>query len=152
MSPLKYSQPLGEFCSQDASLIKICKWCVFWKSWCNLSLVSAFDRPRKGGITVVPRRAVAMCSPSAAPTVPVVSPRTRPSRSLWSGTLWRQRLWETSRRPVSLTVGSQHLPHGLPQPSSHVNVLVNLCPLCCSVCAAQALREAALLCQLCHPQ
>lgn len=62
------------------------------------------DRPRRGGITVVLRRAVGMCSPSAAQTVPVVFPRTRPSRSLSSGTSWRQRQWETSQRPVSLTV------------------------------------------------
>ncbi|KAL0158096.1 hypothetical protein M9458_046172, partial [Cirrhinus mrigala] len=58
---------------------------------------------RRGGITVVPRRDVDMSSPSAAQTVPGVSPRTRPSRSLSSEILWRLQLLGTSLKPVSLT-------------------------------------------------
>ncbi|KAK3519152.1 hypothetical protein QTP70_018832 [Hemibagrus guttatus] len=61
-----------------------------FSSMINSQLVS--PRPRKGGTTVVPRRAVATFSPSAVPTVPVACPKTRPSRSLSSGTLSRQQL------------------------------------------------------------
>lgn len=69
-----------------------------------------FNRPRKGGITVAPRRAVGTCSPSAAPTVPAACPRTRPSRSLSSGTSWRLRQWGTSPRPASSTVSVAPVP------------------------------------------
>lgn len=62
------------------------------------------DRLRREGTTDVLRRAVVMSSPSAAPTVPAVFPRTRPSRSLSSGTLWRPPLWGTSPKLVCLTV------------------------------------------------
>lgn len=82
--------------------------------WVNYSYLNTklnfqiclFCRPRRGGTTVVQRRAVGMCSPSAAPTVPVVFPRTRPLRSLSSGILWRRQPWETSQRPASLTVSA----------------------------------------------
>lgn len=57
-------------------------------------------RLRREGITAVPRRVVDMSSPSAALTVPGVCLRTRPSRSLSSGTLWRLLRWGTSQRPV----------------------------------------------------
>lgn len=63
-----------------------------------------FYRLRREGITDVPRRAVGTCSPSAAPTAPAVFQRTKPSRSLSSGTSWRRRPWGTSQRPASLTV------------------------------------------------
>lgn len=110
------------FCS--FIFLKLCRFCsghccsrlhVFVVTvTCHAGSVICFSgtlyRPRKGGITVVPRRAVGMCSPSAALTAPAVSPRTRPSRSLSSGTSWRQRPWETSQRPVSSTVSlPQHL-------------------------------------------
>ncbi|TRY80168.1 hypothetical protein DNTS_003406 [Danionella cerebrum] len=44
-----------------------------------------------------------MSSPSAAPTVPVACPKTRPSRSLSSETLWRLLPLGTSLKPASLT-------------------------------------------------
>ena len=123
--------------------------------------VVLFYRLRKGGITVVLRRAVGMCSPSAAPTVPAVSPRTKPSRSLSSGTSWRLQPWETSQRPVSSTV-SGICPLFWHNPKRRLSifvftwqhVLISTSPVCrlCSLCFAQALCEAALLCQLCHPQ
>lgn len=63
-------------------------------------------RLRREGITAVPRRVVDMSSPSAALTVPGVCLRTRPSRSLSSGTLSRLLRWGTSQRPACLTVSS----------------------------------------------
>lgn len=110
-------------------------------------------RPRKGGITVVPRRAVGMCSPSAALTAPVVSPRTRPSRSLSSGTSWRQQPWETSQRPVSSMVSE--FASTFTVVWSRWPVLIHaFSPLYSpnSLWSTQALCEAALLCQLCDPQ
>lgn len=43
-----------------------------------LHVFSCFLRPRRGGITVVPKRDVGMFSPSAAQTVPAVCPKTKP--------------------------------------------------------------------------
>lgn len=53
---------------------------------------------------VVPKRDVDMSSPSDARTVPDVSLRTKPSRSLSSEILWRLQLLGTSLKPVCLTV------------------------------------------------
>uniref|UniRef100_A0A8C2CM38 40S ribosomal protein S26 n=1 Tax=Cyprinus carpio TaxID=7962 RepID=A0A8C2CM38_CYPCA len=53
---------------------------------------------------VVPKRDVDMSSPSDAQTVPDVSLRTKPSRSLSSEILWRLQLLGTSLKPVCLTV------------------------------------------------
>lgn len=103
-----------------------------------------FNRPRKGGITVAPRRAVGTCSPSAAPTVPAACPRTRPSRSLSSGTSWRLRQWGTSPRPASSTVSVSPVPplwifvlcHL--NADSHLSILCTLqlmfCPSCTWSC------------------
>ncbi|CAM5168772.1 unnamed protein product, partial [Eretmochelys imbricata] len=78
---------------------------------------------RRGGTTGVPRRAVGTSSPSAAPTVPAACPRTRPSRSSSSEHCGGRR-------------GPGHLR------SQRLRF----------VRAAQAVREAALLRQLRHPQ
>lgn len=110
------------------------------------------NRLRKGGTTVAPRRAVGTCSQFAAPTVPAACPRTRPSRSLSSGTLWRRRQWGTSRRPAFSTVS---LPHSLVSFVVSRRTLTFLTWVSApprSLRSAQALRQAALLCQLRHPQ